>query len=166
MNIPRSPGRMFTDGPFGFQSWRNTIPFWPLSEPVGPVGETTVVFEPSHTHRAMPTLIQAGLPLSASESCPTFSLAPLWSSPDCSGFTSTVSEHAESYYPSGGTIPEPLDLHLEAGELGFHLGRKNTSAEPPPLPDPGVSTFQALGGKSMGSSPSEDGLTSSETHQE
>ncbi len=145
--------------------------FWPQSEPVGPVGETTVIYEPSHTHRAMPTLIHAGLltgrePLSTSETCSTLSLAPLCPSPNFSGFTSSVSEYAGSYYPSDGTIPDPLNLHLEAGELGFHWGRKNASAGTPPLPDPGVSRFQTLGGNSMGSLSSEDGLTSSETRQE
>ena len=170
MNIPRSPGQIFTDGPFGFQTWRNTMAFWPQSEQVGPVGEATVIYEPSHPHRTVPTLIHAGLftgiePLSTSESCSTFSLAPLSPSPNHSDFTSSVSEYPGSCYSSGRTIPDPLNLHLEAGELGFHWGRKNASAEPPPLPDPGVSGFQALGGKSMGSLPSEDGLTSSETHQ-
>ena len=136
------------------------------------VGEPTVIYEPSNMYRNMPAWIQAGFlteieALSTSEGCSTFSFVPtLGPELNFSGLTSNVSEHPGSSHSLGETISNPLDLYQGTGEFEFHCERKDAPTEPPSLTDPGTSRIQALGGESMGSLLSGDGLTSSVTHQE
>lgn len=136
------------------------------------VEESTVIYDHSSTHRnIMPTWIQTEFltgieTLSTSECCSTFSLVPtLGPELNFSGLTSNVSEHPGPSHSPGETIPNPLGLYLGAGELDFHWESNRPPSEPPSLPDPGASRYQALGRKSMGSVLSTEGQTSTETNQ-
>lgn len=140
------------------------------SDPFGALGGPTIIYGPPHNHPNMPTMIQSG-PFTGIEPPSTseyyFSLAPtLWPEQNYSNFTSSMSEYSDPPHSSDEILPDALHLQLGVGEPGFQQGRKNASTEPIPLPDAGASRFQALGGESMGSSLSENGVTSSETHQE
>jgi hypothetical protein len=140
-------------------------------EQAASVEEPIVIYEPLRTHRDVPACIHAGLAgiehLTVPEIYPPPSMVPgLGPELDYFGFDSGVAEFAGPSHSPCEVVPGPLNLHLGAGELDSHGGRKDTPTEPSPLSDPDVSRLQVLAGESMGSLLSGDSVTGSETHQE